>query len=339
MIDNKTREDLIKAMNTAVKDAVIVKPIDVSAIPSGSLFIDRSIGIGGYPHGRITEIFGGESAGKSTLSLELCANAQTLGHIPVYIDVEHAMDMEYAKSLGINVNDWVLTQPENAEDAFRLAEAAINNGAKLVVIDSIGAMVASRESEENSDIGDNQIGLMAKLIGKFIRRISGAIKRNDCAVILINQLRAKIGAMPGTSTTDTPGGYILKYGASVRMKITRTGKESGEDPDFITSKIDVQKNKVAPPYRNEIIKIRFGKGIDVWSELIQIGTEEKILKKSGAWYKYDGETIGQGESGASEYLKLHPEIAKTILMTVEKINIDFYMKKLYNENTNEKETE
>lgn len=326
--DNILRQNLITAINTAVKGAIVTEPQDVSSIPSGSLHIDEIIGVGGYPLGRITEIFGGESAGKSTICLSLCANAQTMGIVPTYIDVENSVDFEYATNLGVDTNNWILAQPDDAEDTFRIAEAAILNGSKLIVIDSIGALIAKRETEDESDIGDNQIGLIPKLVSKFVRRLGPLQRKHDCAVILINQRRAKIGAMPGTSTEDTPGGMALKHAYSVRMKITRTGKESGDEPDFITSKVEVIKNKVAPPYGKNTIKIRFGKGVDLWHEIIAIGVENNVIKKSGSWYKYDGENIGQGEN-CVEWLLNHESVVRDIIVSSGNKNVEFYIGKLF----------
>lgn len=325
-------KELADAINKATKSKVIItKPEAISSLPSGSLFIDEILGVGGYPFGRITEIFGGESAGKSTVCLTLCANAQRMNIIPTYIDVETSVDFDYAKSLGVDTDNWLLAQPEDAEDAFRTAEAAVQNGSKLIVLDSVGALISHRETEEESDIGDNSIGLLARTISKFVRRISPLLIKHNAALILINQRRAKIGGMPGTSTEDTPGGYALKHAYSIRMKITRTGKESGDEPDFITSKVEVIKNKVAPPYGKNTIKIRFGRGIDVWSEIVQLGVECKILKKSGSWYKYQDGNVAQGEDGASEWLKTNYDATMTILAQSECKNIEFYKTLLFGE--------
>lgn len=328
IIEDGLRKELIAAINSAVKDAIVTEPENIESIPSGSLLIDEIIGVGGVPLGRITEIFGGESAGKSTFCLTLCANAQAKDIIPVYIDVENSVDFTYATQLGVDVNKWILTQPDDAESAFRIAEAAAENGAKLIIIDSIGALVAKRETESESDIGDNQIGLIPKLVSKFVRRFAPLQRKHNCALVLINQRRAKIGAMPGTSTEDTPGGMALKHAYSVRMKITRTGKDSGEEPDFITSKVEVIKNKVAPPYGKNIIKIRFGAGIDLWSEVISIGVENKIIKKSGSWYKYNDENIGQGDN-CIEWLEKNEEVVRAIIASSENKNVDFYINKLF----------
>lgn len=325
-------KELADAINKATKSKVIItKPEAISSLPSGSLFIDEILGVGGYPFGRITEIFGGESAGKSTVCLTLCANAQRMNIIPTYIDVETSVDFDYAKSLGVDTDNWLLAQPDDAEDAFRTAEAAVQNGSKLIVLDSVGALISHRETEEESDIGDNSIGLLARTISKFVRRISPLLIKHNAALILINQRRAKIGGMPGTSTEDTPGGYALKHAYSIRMKITRTGKESGEEPDFITSKVEVIKNKVAPPYGKNTIKIRFGRGIDIWSEIVQLGVECKILKKSGSWYKYQDNNIAQGEDGASEWLKTNYDATMTILAQSECKNTEFYKLLLFGE--------
>ena len=325
-------KELADAINKATKSKVIItKPEAISSLPSGSLFIDEILGVGGYPFGRITEIFGGESAGKSTVCLTLCANAQRMNIIPTYIDVETSVDFDYAKSLGVDTDNWLLAQPDDAEDAFRTAEAAVQNGSKLIVLDSVGALISHRETEEESDIGDNSIGLLARTISKFVRRISPLLIKHNAALILINQRRAKIGGMPGTSTEDTPGGYALKHAYSIRMKITRTGKESGDEPDFITSKVEVIKNKVAPPYGKNTIKIRFGRGIDIWSEIVQLGVECKILKKSGSWYKYQDNNVAQGEDGASEWLKTNYDAAMTILAQSECKNIEFYKTLLFGE--------
>ena len=330
IIEDGLRKELINAINNAVKDAIVTEPMDIESIPSGSLFIDEITGIGGYPLGRITEIFGGESAGKSTLCLTLCANAQKMDIVPVYIDVENSIDFTYATQLGVDVNKWILTQPDDAESAFRIAEAAAENGAKLIIIDSIGALVAKRETESESDIGDNQIGLIPKLISKFVRRFSPLQRKHNCALVLINQRRAKIGAMPGTSTEDTPGGMALKHAYTTRMKITRTGKDSGDEPDYITSKVDIVKNKVAPPYGKDTIRIRFGTGIDLWYEIITIGVENKIIKKSGGWYKYGDENIGQGDN-CIDWLKKNKDVVKTIIASSNNKNTDFYINKLFGE--------
>lgn len=319
---------LIKAINSVVKGAVVTKPMDINTIPSGSLLIDSILGVGGYPFHRITEVFGGESAGKSTVCLTLCANAQSMGVIPTYIDVENSVDYDYAAHLGVNTSEWVLAQPDHAEDAFRIAETAIQNGSKLIVIDSIGALVAKRETEEESDIGDNQIGLIPKLVSKFVRRISPLLNKYECAVVLINQRRAKIGAMVGASTEDTPGGLALKHAYGVRMKITRIGNDTGENPKFIKSKVQIIKNKVAPPLGTAVIRIGFGTGIDLWYEVVQLGVSSKIIKKSGSWYKYNGENIGQGDKGAAVYLKEHPEVLRLILQSDPKLNLKFYMDRL-----------
>lgn len=338
MIDAKKKEALVAALNKVVKDSVITRPADIDAIPSGSIKLDYVLGAGGYPFGRLTEVFGGESAGKSTLSLELCANAQAMGLIPVYIDVENSLDIEYAASLGVDTSNWVLTQPDNAEDTIRLAEAAVMNGSRMIIVDSLGAMVAHRETEEESDIGDNQIGLLARIIGKFVRRIAPIARKHNAAIILINQRRAKIGAMPGTSTEDTPGGYVLKHGTSIRLKITRTGKESGDEPDFITSKVEAIKNKIAPPYRKDVLKIRFGTGIDIWSEIVDVAVSAKIIKKSGSWYKFGDEVVGQGEDAAGVWLQKNPDVVKQALDTIDHLHVDFYMRKLFGERvTNETE--
>lgn len=338
---NEKIKELAAAINKATKQKVIItEPEKVEALPSGSLFIDSILGVGGYPFGRITEIFGGESAGKSTVCLTLCANAQKMGIIPTYIDVETSVDFDYAQKLGIDTNNWVLAQPDDAEDAFRTAEAAVLNGSKVIILDSVGALISHRETESEADIGDSTIGLLARTISKFVRRISPLLVKHNAALIMINQRRAKIGAMPGTSTEDTPGGYALKHAYSIRMKITRTGKESGEEPDFITSKVEVIKNKVAPPYGKNTIKIRFGRGIDLWSEVVQYATLYGIIKKSGSWYKYGGDdvytvekqktdltNIGQGEDSVVEWLKTRPDVIKRILQTIQAvIDVEFYEK-------------
>lgn len=320
---------LIKSINAAVKDAIITKSKDVEVIPSGSLIIDEALGVGGFPFGRISEIYGSESGGKSTISLSICANAQKMGITPTFIDTEFSVDFEYAQQIGVDIENLVLVQPDYAEDAYTCAEAAINGGSKLIIIDSIGAMVAKRETESESDIGDNQIGLMARINTKAIHRLVPMLKQNNVALIMINQMRAKIGAMPGTSTEDTPGGKALKHAYSIRMKITRTGKESGEDPNYITSKISVQKNKVAPPYGEGAIKVLFGYGIDLFSEVLDFGIEQKIIKKSGAWYKIGDEIIGQGNEAACLYIKAHPELYASIINGLKfKIDKKFYLENI-----------
>lgn len=320
-----TISEMIKNINKAVPNVVVTEPANVKSIPSGSLFIDEILGVGGYPFNRITEIYGGESAGKSTVCMTLCANAQKMGIIPTYVDVETAIDLDYAIQLGVDPNKWILAQPDYAEEAYATIEAAIEAGSKLIILDSVGSLIGKRETIEESDMEDQQIGLVARVNSRGVRRLTPFIKKHDVALVFINQMRAKIGAMPGTSTEDTPGGKVLKHGYGVRMKITRTGKETGDNPDYITSKVYVEKNKVAPPYRKNIITIRFGTGIDIYDELLEIGVANKIVKKSGSWFSYNGENIGQGSVAASQAIKASPEIYTKIFDSITfKCDKDFY---------------
>lgn len=320
-----TIAEMIKGINKAVPNVIVTEPADVKAIPSGSLYIDQILGVGGYPFNRITEIYGGESAGKSTVCMTLCANAQKMGIIPTYVDVETAIDIDYAHMLGVDTDKWILAQPDYAEEAYATIEAAIVAGSKLIILDSVGSLIGKRETIEESDMEDQQIGLVARVNSRGVRRLTPFIKKHDVALVFINQMRAKIGAMPGTSTEDTPGGKVLKHGYGVRMKITRTGKETGDDPDYITSKVYVEKNKVAPPYRKNIITIRFGSGIDLYDEMLEIAVANKIVKKSGAWYSYNNENIGQGSIAASQALKTNPEIYNKVFDSITfKCDKDFY---------------
>ena len=321
---NQLTIDLIKSINSSVKDAVITSPKKVNTIPTGSLLIDAALTAGGFPFGHISEIYGSESGGKTTICLTVCGIAQKLGMTPVYIDTEYSYSTEYASKIGIDKENIIIIQPEYAEKAYTCIEAAIIGGAKLIILDSLGSMIPQRETQEESDIEDNQIGLMARINSKGIRRIVPMLKQHDVALIMVNQMRSKIGTMPGASTEDTPGGKALKHAYAIRLKLTRTGKDSDDEPNFITTKFSVQKNKIGPPYLDGETRILFGKGIDLLSEVVKLGIEQKVIKKSGAWYNV-GDSKIQGTDAVCEYLKNHKDIYDTIIDGIGFVcNKEFY---------------
>src|SRR6266700_3740929 len=286
-----------------------IQPID--AIPTGSISIDYALGVGGVPRGRVIEIFGPESSGKTTLSLQIVAEAQKLGGTAAFVDAEHALDAAYAKKLGVDIDNLLVSQPDNGEQALEIVEVLIrSNGVDVVVVDSVAALVPKAEIE--GEMGDAQMGLQARLMSQALRKLTGAVSKSKTTLIFINQLREKIGVMFGNPETTT-GGRALKFYSSVRIDIRRIA--SIKDGDIVTggrTRVKVVKNKVAPPFREAEFDIMYGEGVSRYGDLIDIGVEKRIIEKSGAWFAYGGERLGQGRENAKQFLKENPDIAKTI---------------------------
>lgn len=285
--------------------------VDVDVIPSGSLTLDKALGIGGYPKGRIIEIYGPESSGKTTLTLHAIAQAQKQGGKAAFIDAEHAIDPVYAKNLGVDIDELILSQPDSGEQALEIAEMLVRSGViDLIVIDSVAALVP--QVELDGEMGDAAVGLQARLMSKALRKLSGVMNKTNCTVIFINQLREKIGVMYGNPETTT-GGRALKFYSSVRVEIRRSEqiKQNGE---IIGNKanIKVVKNKVAPPFKMTQVDIIYGKGISRDGEILDLAVEGDIVEKSGAWYAYNGEKIGQGRENAKNFLIEHPAIFEEV---------------------------
>jgi recombination protein RecA len=285
--------------------------LTVPAIPTGSLSLDLALGVGGVPRGRITEIYGPEASGKTTICQHVIAEAQKMGGIAAFIDVEHALDPAYAARCGVNVQDLYVSQPDTGEQALEIAEALIRSGAvDVVVIDSVAALVPRAEIE--GEMGDSHMGLQARLMSQALRKLSGAIKASNTAMIFTNQLRMKIGVMFGNPETTT-GGNALKFYSSVRIDIRRIGAiKKGDEVIGSETRAKVVKNKVAPPFRQAEFDILYGTGISREGEIIELGVVHKIIDKSGAWYTYGKERIGQGKDNTRDYLKEHPEVAQEI---------------------------
>ncbi len=285
--------------------------IRVESIPTGAINLDAAIGIGGIPRGRITEIYGPESSGKTTLCLHIVANAQRAGGVAAFIDAEHALDIEYAKKLGVDVENLLVSQPDTGEQALEICEILVRSGAvDVVVVDSVAALVPKAEIE--GDMGDSHVGLQARLMSQALRKLTGAIARSRTSVIFINQLREKIGVMFGNPETTT-GGKALKFYASLRLDIRRIGPVKDKE-EVIGSQVRVKvvKNKVAPPFKQAEFDIMYAEGISHTSLLVDIGSESGIIEKSGAWYSYNGQRIGQGRENAKLFLKDNLALQKEI---------------------------
>ena len=281
---------------------------DIQVVSTGSLGLDIALGIGGLPRGRVIEIYGPESSGKTTLTLQTIAEMQKLGGTCAFIDAEHALDVQYAQRLGINLADLLISQPDTGEQALEIADALVRSGSvDLIVIDSVAALVPKAEIE--GEMGDSLPGLQARLMSQALRKLTATIKRTNCMVIFINQIRMKIGVMFGNPETTT-GGNALKFYASVRLDIRRTGSiKKGDEVIGNETRVKVVKNKVAPPFKQAEFDIMYGTGISREGEVIDLGVEARIVDKSGAWYSYNGERIGQGKDNVREFLKEHPEMA------------------------------
>jgi recombination protein RecA len=285
--------------------------VRVEAVPTGAINLDAAIGVGGIPRGRVTEIYGPESSGKTTLCLHVVANAQKMGGVAAFIDAEHALDTEYARKLGVDVEALLISQPDTGEQALEICEILVRSGAvDIVVIDSVAALVPKAEIE--GDMGESHMGLQARLMSQALRKLTGAISRSKTIVIFINQLREKIGVMFGNPETTT-GGKALKFYASVRLDIRRIGPVK-EKEEVVGShvRVKVVKNKVAPPFKQAEFDIMYAEGISHTSLLVDIGAEANIIEKSGAWYSYNGQKIGQGRENAKMYLKDNPAMMAEI---------------------------
>jgi recombination protein RecA len=284
---------------------------DIEAVSTGSLGLDLALGIGGLPRGRVVEIYGPESSGKTTLTLSVIAQVQKLGGTAAFIDAEHALDPQYAQKLGVNVQELLISQPDNGEQALEIADMLVRSASvDVVVIDSVAALTPKAEIE--GEMGEPQMGLQARLMSQALRKLTANIKRSNTMVVFINQIRMKIGVMFGNPETTT-GGNALKFYASVRIDIRRTGAiKKGEEVIGSETRAKVVKNKVAPPFRVADFDILYGEGISREGEIVELGVLHKIVDKSGAWYTYGKERIGQGKDNARDYLKAHPELAQEI---------------------------
>jgi len=284
---------------------------DIQTVSTGSLGLDIALGVGGLPRGRVIEIYGPESSGKTTLTLQVIAEMQKLGGTCAFIDAEHALDTGYAEKLGVNLHDMLISQPDTGEQALEIVDSLVRSGAvDLVVIDSVAALVPKAEIE--GEMGDSLPGLQARLMSQALRKLTATIKKTNCTVIFINQIRMKIGVMFGSPETTT-GGNALKFYASVRLDIRRTGTiKKGDEAVGNETKVKVVKNKVSPPFKTAEFDIMFGEGISREGEIIDLGVNARVLDKSGAWYAYNGEKIGQGRDNAREFLRENPELAREI---------------------------
>lgn len=318
-------EDAIKQIEKQYGKGSIMKlgeraAVDVDAISSGSIKIDEALGIGGYPKGRIIEIYGPESSGKTTLALHAIAEVQKKGGRAAYIDAENAIDPNYAKNLGVNIDELILSQPDSGEQGLQIAEMLIKSGAiDIIVIDSVAALVP--QAELDGEMGDSQVGLQARMMSKAMRKLSGVMNRSECTAIFINQLREKVGVMFGNPET-TPGGRALKFYASVRLDIRRS-EAIKNGTEIIGNKVNVKivKNKVAPPFKSASIEIMYGEGISYVAELLDLCVDHEIVKKSGAWFSYNGEKIGQGKEAAKNFIKSNPALMEELSAKLkEKMN-------------------
>ena len=290
--------------------------VDVAVIPTGSLTLDMALGIGGYPKGRIIEIYGPESSGKTTLTLHAIAEVQKQGGTAAFIDAEHAIDPVYAKNLGVNIDELILSQPDSGEQGLEIAETLVRSGAiDLVVVDSVAALVP--QVELDGEMADQQMGLQARLMSKALRKLSGVMNKTDCKIIFINQLREKIGVMFGNPETTT-GGRALKFYSSVRVEIRRS-EAIKNGTEIVGNKVNIKvvKNKVAPPFKSTQVDIIYGKGISRDGEVLDLAVDKDIVDKSGAWYAYKGEKIGQGRENAKRYLVEHPDIMNEITEAIK----------------------
>lgn len=320
--DDKALETALSMVNKQFGEGSLIRlgeafKMNVDAISTGSVAIDLALGVGGLPRGRIVEIYGPESSGKTTLCLSLIAEAQRKGGNAVFIDVEHALDPKYAKVVGVNLENLMVAQPECGEDALNIAETLIRSGAiDVVVVDSVAALVSRQELD--GQMGDTTVGLQARMMSQAMRRLTAAISKTNCICVFTNQIREKIGVMFGNPET-TPGGRALKFFASVRIDIRRVGQIKDPSGKVIgnRTKIKVVKNKVAPPFTECEFDIMYNEGISMTGSLIDLGIEHKILEKKGAWISYEGELIGQGREAAKAYLMQHEDVAEKIRNAIE----------------------
>ena len=324
---NKTKDqllsDVVKQIEKEYGKGSIMKlgertGVDVEPIPSGSLLLDKALGIGGYPKGRIIEIYGPESSGKTTLALHAIAEVQKKGGRAAFIDAENAIDPVYAKHLGVNIDELILSQPDSGEQALNIMMMLIESGAvDLVVIDSVAALVP--QAELDGEMGELQVGAQARMMSKAMRKIAGIMNHYDCTAIFINQLRMKVGTVYGNPET-TPGGFALKFYSSVRIEI-RKSEAIKNGAEVIGNKVNVKivKNKVAAPFRKCQLEITYGQGLSALSELIDLAVDYDIIKKSGSWYSYQGDKIGQGKEASKEFLKSNPETRDEIQKKIQEL--------------------
>ncbi|MBI5333899.1 MAG: recombinase RecA [Burkholderiales bacterium] len=284
---------------------------DIQVVSTGSLGLDIALGVGGLPRGRVIEIYGPESSGKTTLTLQVVAEMQKLGGVCAFVDAEHALDVQYAQKLGVDLHDLLISQPDTGEQALEIVDALVRSGSvDLIVVDSVAALVPKAEIE--GEMGDSLPGLQARLMSQALRKLTATIKKTNCTVIFINQIRMKIGVMFGSPETTT-GGNALKFYASVRLDIRRVGSiKKGDEVIGNETKVKVVKNKVSPPFKTADFDILYGEGISREGEIIDLGVAQRIVDKSGAWYAYNGEKIGQGKDNAREFLRENPELAYEI---------------------------
>jgi recombination protein RecA len=289
--------------------------MEIEAIPTGSLSLDIALGVGGLPKGRIIEIYGPESSGKTTLALHVVAEAQKIGGVSAFVDAEHALDPVYARKLGVNLDNLLISQPDTGEQALEIADTLVRSGAvDVLVVDSVAALTPKAEIE--GEMGEMLPGLQARLMSQALRKLTGSISRSNCMVIFINQIRMKIGVMYGSPETTT-GGNALKFYASVRLDIRRIGAiKEREDVVGNTTRVKVVKNKVAPPFKQVEFDIMYGEGISKTGELVDLGVKAGIVEKSGAWFSYDSQRLGQGRENAKTFLKQNPEVASKIEQSI-----------------------
>jgi len=290
--------------------------VDMPCVSTGSIGLDIALGIGGLPQGRVIEIFGPESSGKTTLTLQAIAECQKVGGTAAFIDAEHALDPNYASKLGVNVDELLLSQPDTGEQALEVTDMLVKSGSvDLIVIDSVAALTPRAEIE--GDMGDHHMGLQARLMSQALRKITGNIQRSNCMVIFINQIRMKIGVIFGNPETTT-GGNALKFYSSVRLDIRRIGAvKEGEEVVGNETRVKVVKNKVSPPFKQAEFQIMYGEGINVEGEILEFGQKLELIEKSGSWYSHNGEKIGQGKVNASKYLKENPKIRDSLMKEIK----------------------
>ena len=320
-LKNDTLEETLKQIEKLYGKGAVMRlgdreTVDVDAIPTGSLLIDQAIGVGGYPKGRIIEIFGPESSGKTTLALHAIAECQKQGGRAAFIDAEHAIDPLYAKNLGVDINELILSQPDNGEQALEIVEMLAGSGSiNLIVVDSVAALVP--QAELDGEMGDSSVGLQARLMSKAMRKIAGVLNTKECAVIFINQLREKVGVMSGNPET-TSGGLALKFYASVRIDIRRTEAiKQGADIVGNTCRVKIVKNKVSAPFKQCEIDIIYGQGISKEGEILDRAVEMGLIKKAGSWFEYNGQKIAQGRDSAKAYIKENEDVANELLEKIK----------------------
>lgn len=321
--NDKLLEDAIKQIEKQYGKGSIMKlgdrsSVDIDAISSGSIALDAALGIGGYPKGRIIEIYGPESSGKTTLALHAIAEVQKVGGKAAFIDAENAIDPLYAKNLGVNIDELILSQPDSGEQGLEITEVLIRSGAiDLVVIDSVAALVP--QTELDGEMSDQHVGLQARMMSKAMRKLSGVMNRSNCTVIFINQLREKVGVMFGNPEV-TPGGRALKFYASVRLDVRRS-ESIKKGTELVGNKVNVRvvKNKVAPPFKLAVLEIIYGEGISTVGEVVDLAAEHDVIQKSGAWYSYNQERIGQGRETVKEFFKENKDVYEEVLVKLKKI--------------------